>query len=949
MRNVATQYIPGPPGPPPITTLLTAFTMPAVGASTGALSLQSTAFFVVGQSVAVGIAGTMTVASLLGNNTATLTNPGVMGGAPVPGNAIAGASIPSGVAVGVSGPQGLGLFPTTSLTASFVQPLAGSNVTATVGTTAWMVATGYVTVATGGTYQVASITDATHVVLTNPVGIAGNATPGTTIASASALAPSGPISQGLPPSTTTSASFVQPAVNANVTVALVNTAWMVVGQTIVVATGGGYLVVSIGSSTSATLQNTGANGNATPGATVASGSGVGASGPTGQPGITQSPLIAAFVQPAIGSTVTANIATNWLAAGVTIVSAAGGTYTVQSITDATHAVLLNPASAVGNATPGTSIGINSLFALSGVTGLQGLQGPQGTQGIQGNTGATGPAPQSTLTTQFVQPASGGTVSANLGTAWMVGGEYVGAAGNTYLVQSVTDATHAVLVNPIAAIANQAPGTTIAATTLFYPTGAPGSPLGTATVGNTTTIENVVDWVTIAQGVTATLWTLPLPLVLTGESVELWCHVKIQSQSSTDTAQWTRSISVTNTTALGITTDLGTAIDTDLTAPVPPNNYGASLATATAQIVVASGTLSLKVTAPAGTAIIANGIISGFRDPLNALGTAPTVASVSVASGGSSGGNSTVITGTGFTNVSTILFGSFVVAPGNYTVNSSTQITVSSTPAGTGTGLTISVTTNNGTGSLASAWSYTVEPDAIFTGQIVGWWRNDGLQNSGTAVIACSDRTGNGHPMSVTGTVTYTASDATWSPAQPSAATDGVSGVMFLGPFPLTGGQASGGDAGVFTWSVYKAIGAPATGGVFSFWDQTGHNLVELLHLGGKPDCEGHNRGSATSGTIQTGNKILVWNFSAAGSEGASGINETSTSNGTPTSITGSGINPPSAGGTMTIGERANGASPLQLVWVESGLAYFTPGSANRPTTLQLSQLHSYAQNRYGVP
>jgi hypothetical protein len=81
--------------------------------------------------------------------------------------------------------------------------------------------------------------------------------------------------------TTTTASFVQPAAAAPVSVSVVDTSWMVVGQGLFVAAGGAYTVSSIASPTGVVLVNTGATGNAAAAASVPSGGKV---SPAGLPG-----------------------------------------------------------------------------------------------------------------------------------------------------------------------------------------------------------------------------------------------------------------------------------------------------------------------------------------------------------------------------------------------------------------------------------------------------------------------------------------------------------------------------------------------------------------------------------------------------------------------------------------------------------------------------------------
>ena len=77
---------------------------------------------------------------------------------------------------------------------------------------------------------------------------------------------------------------------------------------------------------------------------------------------------------------------------------------------------------------------------------------------------------------------------------------------------------------------------------------------------------------------------------------------------------------------------------------------------------------------------------------------PTISLLSPNNGQLAGGYSCLITGNGFTGVSAVKFGANVVSPANYTVNSPTQITVTSVPAGTaGTTVDVLVTNPQGEG------------------------------------------------------------------------------------------------------------------------------------------------------------------------------------------------------------------------------------------------------------
>src|SRR5439155_535800 len=83
-----------------------------------------------------------------------------------------------------------------------------------------------------------------------------------------------------------------PAVGSDVSVSVESTAWMAVGETLFVQSGGYYTVSAITDATTVVLNNTGDTGSAAPASTVLSGSAVsaggvaGPTGPTGAPGDT---------------------------------------------------------------------------------------------------------------------------------------------------------------------------------------------------------------------------------------------------------------------------------------------------------------------------------------------------------------------------------------------------------------------------------------------------------------------------------------------------------------------------------------------------------------------------------------------------------------------------------------------------------------------------------------
>lgn len=192
-------------------------------------------------------------------------------------------------ATGAVGPQGKNAFTTTGT--NFTQPAVGSTVSVPVLDTSWMASGENVFIAGGGTYSVFSITDATHVILTN-LGQPENASPGVTVGGPAQVTPSGVRgaaggigSTGAPAYTNTTSGFTQPNVGNTVVVPVISTAWMISGETVFLGGGAGtYTVQSIGDATHVTLTNTGQPENAAPGTSIANGILVSPSGVRGTGG-----------------------------------------------------------------------------------------------------------------------------------------------------------------------------------------------------------------------------------------------------------------------------------------------------------------------------------------------------------------------------------------------------------------------------------------------------------------------------------------------------------------------------------------------------------------------------------------------------------------------------------------------------------------------------------------
>jgi len=211
--------------------------------------------------------------------------------------------------------------------------------------------------------------------------------------------------------TVTTADFTQPGVGSDVSVSVESAAWMAVGETLFVQSGGYYTVTSITDATDVVLNNTGDTGNAAPSTPIASGAAVsagGVEGPMGPTGATG----ATGAQGATGLTGATGATGNTGATGDTGPTGATGATGATGDTGPTGAT--GATGATGDTGPTGPTGITGLacWDLNGngvcdiTTGpdnedingdsqctaadCTGATGPTGATGAPGATGATGP-------------------------------------------------------------------------------------------------------------------------------------------------------------------------------------------------------------------------------------------------------------------------------------------------------------------------------------------------------------------------------------------------------------------------------------------------------------------------------------------------------------------------------------------------------------------------------
>jgi hypothetical protein len=113
----------------------------------------------------------------------------------------------------------------------------------------------------------------------------------------------------------------------------------------------------------------------------------------------------------------------------------------------------------------------------------------------------------------------------------------------------------------------------------------------------------------------------------------------------------------------------------------------------------TGTAHITVTTPSGTSATSSADQFTFASL-----SAPVVSVLSISSGSSAGGDLLVITGTGFTDANTVLFGSTPIY--DFVVNNDTQLTVLTPPQTAGT-FDVQVVNSTGTSAANSTDRFTV--------------------------------------------------------------------------------------------------------------------------------------------------------------------------------------------------------------------------------------------------
>jgi hypothetical protein len=335
---------------------------------------------------------------------------------------------------------------------------------------------------------------------------------------------------------------------------------------------------------------------------------------------------------------------------------------------------------------------------------------------------------------------------------------------------------------------------------------------------------------------------------------------------------------------------------------------------------AAGVVDITVTTPSGT----SPVVAADR---YTYAPAPAVTALNPNQGPTNGGTAVIITGTAFTNVTAVKFGS--LAATNFTVNSATQITATA-PAQAAGVVDVAVTTPSGTSPAVAADNFTyVAPPSIIS--IVP---NHGPAAGGTSVtISGSNFTGTysvsfGNSLATSYSVDSDAVITATSPAHFPGMVDitvttpsGTSQLVLADQFTFDAANATAtqlsssvnpslfGQAVTFTATVSAAAGGTgAPTGMVTFMDGT-----TPLGTGTLSVVAGVDRATWSTAALIVGSHSITANYVGSGNFGASisapltqVVNKASTSTAVVSSI-GSAVYGQSVAFTATVSAMSPGS------------------------------------------
>ena len=266
--------IPGPAGATAYTFTTAQITVPAIGA-TVTVPVLDTSWMETGLTVVLPGPAHFTVTTINSGSSVTLTFTGT------PGDVVPGSTISSGSLVVPTGQPGQPGYTLTTSTPFFTVPSVGNTVAITVQSTAPFVQGQNIIISGPANFLVTAITSSTGMTI-QALGYTGDVAAGTHINVGATVTTAG--TAGVNAYTKTTAQFTIPALNTNVTVSVLNTSWMAIGQKVVASGPATFAVATINSGTSVTLTYLGYFGDLTAGNTIANNSTVSPAGSEPPPG-----------------------------------------------------------------------------------------------------------------------------------------------------------------------------------------------------------------------------------------------------------------------------------------------------------------------------------------------------------------------------------------------------------------------------------------------------------------------------------------------------------------------------------------------------------------------------------------------------------------------------------------------------------------------------------------
>lgn len=536
-------------------------------------------------------------------------------------------------------------------------------------------------------------------------------------------------------------------------------------------------------------------------------------------------------------------------------------------------------------------------------------------------------------------------------------------------------------------------------------------IGTSLIGIAIFGEDGSDFGLVAAGQTASVYTLPLPQLSSGEQVTIAAAVDIQSGV---TAQ--AITGATNASPIVLTIPTGTGGYSTNSVVYIAGVLGNTAANGSQTVTIADSThLSLNGTTGNG-AYSSGGIISPldfghferrvtFREcrgrTINAQGgTTDTDLTTPTEPGNAMPSLATATAALGIVSGTVTLS---VTAPANVPVKAAVSISYVRRPAaGVGPAPTISSASvgsgpiGGGTQTVLTGLNFTGASSVILDGVAASFVVNNdstitatsastsGFGSTGDIAVSTSNGTGtlpngwtytadslvifgaNAHVYKAANVVHSGSSVTIWPDQNATPANATTSGTPTFNaastnwapnqPSVTCNGTTDffaasipwQNHGSIFGWSIVRSTKSSATQSLVGFL--TNATYYETLLTSGPPVQPQHvgMRSALTVATNVLNTNVLIWAFSDDGSVGAGGQSQLSLNGAAPQTVAATGLTIPASTYTACFGaQNPSGSVPFGGEVVEWGICSFASGTA--PTSQQLTALHAYATRVYGTP